>query len=240
MPFVAPGLAPYLGLDLHWLADAIVGLATTGMRIGELAGLRWSDVDLEAGVITRTDNRHNGRANRAGAVRTTKGRRSRGIDVPDRLREVLKGLPHRGEGGHVFRGLKGGPLDPDKVLRVLKRDGIGPLDERFPTPADETGFAHGGMHSFRHYFVTGAFLGGATDGEVRDWVWHRDSRVVERYRHLRGRAAKQTMGRLDFLGGETATAGPARQFNGSGGSGDYSRTDQNNSRGADGPNGSEP
>lgn len=34
---------------LHWLADVIVALAATGMRIGELAALRWSDVDLYRG-----------------------------------------------------------------------------------------------------------------------------------------------------------------------------------------------
>jgi integrase len=107
---------------LNWLADVIVALATTGMRIGELAGLRWSDVDLETGVITLADNRHSGRAKQAGAVRTTKGRRSRRIDIHERLREVLLRLPHRGEGGHVFRSLRGGALDPDKVLKVLKRD----------------------------------------------------------------------------------------------------------------------
>ena len=189
--------------ELLWLGDVIVALATTGLRIGELVELRWSDVDLGAGVIVLADNRHSGRARKVGAVRTTKGRRSRRVDIHIRLREVLVRLAHRSEGGRVFRGFKGGNVDPDKVLKVLKRDVIGSLKYRFPTAEGEIGFAHGCVHSFRHYFVTEAFLGGATDGEVRDWVGHRDSRIVERYRHLRGRAAKQSMDRLDFLGGET-------------------------------------
>jgi integrase len=231
--------------DLQWLADAIVALATTGMRVGELARLRWSDVDLDAGVITLADNRHSGLAKKAGAVRTTKGRRPRRVDVHADLRAVLGRLPHQAEGGHVFRGLKGGPLVPDKVLLVLKRDVIGPLAERFPTPAGEIGFAHGGVHSFRHFFVTEAFRGGATDGEVRDWVGHRDSRIVERYRHLRGRAAKQTMSRLDFLGGEAAAGGPAGPANGTAGNStvdgdraDGHRSNQLNSGEVGGPNGS--
>lgn len=230
--------------ELNWLADVIVALATTGMRIGELAALRWSDIDLEAGVITLADNRFSGRAKRAGAVRTTKGRRSRRVDIHAQLSAVLLRLPHRGEGGHVFRGLNRGPLRPDKVLKVLKRDVIGPLKERFPTVEGEIGFADAGLHSFRHFFVTEAFLGGATDGEVRDWVGHRDSRIVERYRHLRGRAAKQTMSRLDFLGSgkdadsvkqnkSAATDNTERQ-------GDDGRADQNKSRGTDGSNGSKP
>jgi len=122
---------------------------------------------------------------------------------------------------------------------------IGPLKERFPTVDGEIGFADAGVHSFRHYFVTEAFLGGATDGEVRDWVGHRDSRIVERYRHLRGRAAKQTMSRLDFLGGEAKEAGRAEQNTGAAAGdtkqqADGGRADQNNSRGAGGSNGSKP
>jgi integrase len=186
--------------NLEWLANVFVALSTTGMRIGELESLRWTDVDLTSGVITLMDNRHSSLAKKAAAVRTTKGRRSRRIHIHDRLREVLEKLPHRENGGYVFRALGGGKLDADKVLKVLKRDVLTPLKSKFPTLPGEIGFEHGGLHSFRHYFVTEAFLGGATDGEVRDWVGHRDSRIVERYRHLRDRDAKRTMNRLDFLG----------------------------------------
>src|SRR5205807_1364323 len=44
---------------LHWLADVIVALATTGLRIGELAGLRWSDIDLVRGRIRLKDTSRN-------------------------------------------------------------------------------------------------------------------------------------------------------------------------------------
>ena len=33
------------------LAAAVVGSATTGMRRGELCGLRWSDIDLGRSVV---------------------------------------------------------------------------------------------------------------------------------------------------------------------------------------------
>jgi integrase len=222
--------------DLQWLSDVIIALTTTGMRIGELAALRWSDVDLEHGIITLADNRYSGRAAKAGAVRTTKGRRPRRIDIHSQLRDLLVALQPRSEGGLVFRARQGGPLDGDKVLKVLKRDVIGPLEKRFPTPKGEIGFKHGGVHSFRHYFVTESFLGGATDGEVRDWVGPRDSRIVERYRHLRGSAARQTMARLNFISRGTATSvesEPARHDAGANGS-------MNDGREAAGPNGSEP
>jgi hypothetical protein len=47
----------------------------TGMRIGEAIALRWSDIDLVSDMITLPDNRHSSRHMKAGAVRTTKGRR---------------------------------------------------------------------------------------------------------------------------------------------------------------------
>ena len=40
-----------------WLAQVIQALAMTGMRIGELAALRWSDVDLARGFIRVADER---------------------------------------------------------------------------------------------------------------------------------------------------------------------------------------
>jgi len=36
----------------------------------------------------------------------------------------------------------------------------------------------------RHYFVSQCFIGGASEGEIREWVGHSSSRIVERYRHL--------------------------------------------------------
>jgi integrase len=186
---------------LHWLADVIVALATTGMRIGELADLRWTDVDLTAAVITLSDNRHSGKARSAGAVRTTKGRRTRRIDVHPQLRALLENLPHRAD-GRVFGGECGGRLDPDKVLKRLKRDVIAPLKSRFPTPQGEVGFEHGVVHSFRHFFVTEAFVGGASEGEVMGWVGHRDSRIVRRYRHMRDTVSRQRMAELKFFGSD--------------------------------------
>jgi integrase len=41
--------------ELAWLGEVITALASTGMRISELASLRWSDIDLEANVIKLVD-----------------------------------------------------------------------------------------------------------------------------------------------------------------------------------------
>ena len=42
---------------LLWLANVIIALAHTGLRISELAGLRWSDVDFNSNTIRVADER---------------------------------------------------------------------------------------------------------------------------------------------------------------------------------------
>jgi integrase len=42
-------------MELAWLADVLTALACTGLRISELASLRWSDIDRDNNLITLTD-----------------------------------------------------------------------------------------------------------------------------------------------------------------------------------------
>ena len=75
-----------------------------------------------------------------------------------------------------------------------------PLAARFPTPEGEIGFADGTLHGFRHYFCSQAFMGGASEGEIRDWLGHAESKMVEHYRHLRNEDSQRRMRQIDFLG----------------------------------------
>lgn len=36
--------------ELRWLGEVIIGLAHTGLRISELAALRWADIDIKSGL----------------------------------------------------------------------------------------------------------------------------------------------------------------------------------------------
>ena len=192
--------------ELAWLRHVVIALAHTGLRIGELAGLRWSDVDLNRNIIRVADERSSRRKKEAGVVRTTKGRRSRTIPIHRRLSELLKALERKPD-GWVFHAARGGRLWPRNVLEAFIDDVIEPLKSRFPTPAGETGFEHGRLHSFRHFFCSQAFLGGASEGEIKEWLGHADSRMVEHYRHLRNEEAQRKMDQIDFLGRPAAVAG---------------------------------
>lgn len=183
---------------LEWLSRVIVALAHTGLRISELAGLRWSDIDLHTGTIRVADERSSRRRQLAGSARTTKGRRSRVVPIHPRLRVVLMRLD-RSPGGRVFHAAQGGVLRPRNVLAMFIDNVIEPLKKDFPTPVGEIGFEHGRLHSFRHYFCSQAFVGGASEGEIRDWLGHADSKMVEHYRHLGSEDSQRKMERIEFL-----------------------------------------
>ncbi|HEX6986280.1 MAG TPA: tyrosine-type recombinase/integrase, partial [Planctomycetaceae bacterium] len=148
---------------LSWLRLVILGLATTGMRIGELAGLRWSDLDAGLTAIRIADERASRKKRQAGTARTTKGKASRSVPVHLTLRDALATLD-RSQGGPVFRAPRGGKLRPNNVLGRFVRQVVKPLSARFPTPDGEVGFADGRLHSFRHFFISQALLRGATEG----------------------------------------------------------------------------
>ncbi len=202
--------------------DAVVqSLALTGMRIGELASLKWTDIKLDGvGVpafISLTDDRASAKRLSSFDQRRIKGRRGRIVPIHSSLKRVLADLPRHPD-GRLFHGPKGGFLKPDTVRNIFIRDVIGPLKPLFPTAKGEVGFADGRLHSFRHYFVSQAFLQGATESEVKQWVGHRDSRVVEIYRHLSDEESRQKLERLNLLGEHSATDGPMHDNEGPQGS----------------------
>jgi integrase len=141
--------------DLCWLGAIIVVLACTGMRIGELATLRWSDLDFRSRTIAIRDERASSRRKNMGTERRTKGRRDRTVPMHSELLALLEDLRRqkRHADGRVFHGPRGGTLKPDTVRTILVRDVIEPLKERFPTPEGDIGFGDGTVHSFRHSFL---------------------------------------------------------------------------------------
>ncbi len=206
---------------LSWMDAVIQSLALTGMRIGELASLKWTDIKLDGagvpGFISLTDDRASARRQSNFEQRRIKGRRGRIVPIHSALKRVLANLPRHPD-GRLFHGPQGGKLKPDTVRNIFVRDVIGPLKSQFPTPKGEVGFADGRLHSFRHYFVSQAFLQGATESEVKQWVGHRDSRVVEIYRHLSDEESRQKLERLNLLGEHRAADGPLHQQEGPRGS----------------------
>ena len=56
--------------------------------------------------------------------------------------------------------------------------------------------------------ITPALICGASEGEVKDWVGHRDSRIVEHYRQLSSEDSRRKMEQLDLLEDRSGQEGP--------------------------------
>jgi len=195
--------------NARWLAGIIVALAHTGLRISELASLRWPDVDFTHRLLSITNDRKTRTTVRSD--RRTKNRRDRSVPIHDDLYAVLQSMPEAKD-GIVFHGPRGGRLKPDVVRNALIRDVITPLKTRFPTTAGAVGFEHGRLHSFRHFFCSVAANAGIPEAVVMKWLGHRSSEMVRHYYHLHDVEARKQIGKIDFANcvpAATPVAGPA-------------------------------
>ena len=124
-----------------WKAP-ILTLAFTGLRAGELLGLRWKNVDLLRKRLSVTHSLWRGYL-----VRPKTAKSFRHLVMPDTLVQVL--TDHRSRSkftdpdDFVFCQADGKPVDPDS----LRRMGIYPALERAGIPRQKR---ESGCHAFRH------------------------------------------------------------------------------------------
>lgn len=180
-----------------WLGDVIVALACTGLRIAELAGLRWSEVDLNDNMLMLTDQTN--RCGADGGQRRLKSGRSRSFPIHSQLLDVLKRQPKRGP--LVFYGPRGGRLKPDYARRQFVDLVVTPLAETFSAMSGVQGFASGRFHSFRHYFCSVCANEGVPEQMLMTWLGHADSDMVRHYYHVHDGEARRKMNGINFLGG---------------------------------------
>ncbi|AFV76722.1 site-specific recombinase XerD [Thermus oshimai JL-2] len=156
-------------------------LVTTGLRKGEALGLKWEDVDLEAGVLwIRRQWTYGGEDGRSqGYLAPTKSRRERKVPLPKRTLEALHRYreelgPLARPDGWVFPSLEGDrPLNPHTpnwaLRRIAKRLGVRP-----PTP-----------HSLRHAYASLMAAHGVPIEVVGRLLGHASPVVTQAiYRHV--------------------------------------------------------
>jgi integrase len=193
--------------ELHRLGDVATALASTGLRISELAGLRATDVDAATNVIRLTDETALAPAKAGEGRRQTKN--SRSFPISAELKAVLVHLPASPD-GLLFHGPRGGRLKPDTVRNVLVRAVLTPLAKRFPPHPRGPGFKGGRLHSFRHYFTSQCATSGVSELAVMGWLGHQASSMVKHYFHRHDRQAQEQMARVTFVqdtGGAVPPAG---------------------------------
>ena len=137
-------------------------LASTGMRISEVAALQWQDLHLD-GSRPRVRVRRQIYRGRLQPPKSRHGRR----DVPLDHELVRELRVHRAETEWArdedlaFANEAGGPLDKDNLRRRHLRP-----------PAEEAGAPWAGFHTFRHTCASLLFERGASVVQVQRWLGH--------------------------------------------------------------------
>lgn len=140
----------------------------TGLRIGELLALEWSDVDLEKGLLSinksSRDNKSSGGEKRI--VGTPKSRASRRvIPLPKQIIPMLKEYKQRSSSVWVISD-KGQPVSTRSYQRS------------FELLLKKAGVEHKGFHALRHTFATRAIECGVDAKTLSEILGHKNPTIT--------------------------------------------------------------
>lgn len=170
----APRLVAACGGQLKAM---VVLMLNTGLRIGEVAALRWQDVDLKAG---RLMVRHSVWRGHFG---TPKGHKSREIPLNDVVLSELKAWRHlRGE--WVFCQGKGERLGSNCERSALD------------AACKLAGLREVSWHVLRHTFASHLVMRGVPLKTVQELLGHVDIKTTMRYAHLSPSVKKDAVASL--------------------------------------------
>lgn len=148
---------PATGFTDHLLPMTVLAL-NTGMRRGELLGLTWADVNLQACTLKIA----------AGNAKSRKARHlplnAEALDVLQRWHEQRPGA------GLVFPSAGGGRL--------------GSIKRAWETLCESAGIRDFRFHDLRHTFASRLVMAGVDLNTVRELLGHADIRMTLRYSHL--------------------------------------------------------
>lgn len=163
----------------RWFPFFLTALRT-GLRLGELAALRWGEVDFTSRKI------HVRRSYSHGAETTPKNGKGRSIPMSAQLYTTL--AEHRlAEGGaeRVFLSDAGGLLTTNRVKHPFWR-GI-----------EKAGVRRIRIHDLRHSFASQLVMAGESLYKVQRLMGHADPKMTQRYAHLRPEDLGASVGVLD-------------------------------------------
>lgn len=159
----------------------------TGLRRGELLGLKWQDIDWKNGIIKvrRQIARMDGQIVEA-PLKTKNSYRT--VTISPQAIEVLKQQRANTHDQYVFPSPNGGPISPDSVNNTLKR------------VLARAGIPKVRFHDLRHTFATIALQNGVDIKTVSGMLGHFSAGfTLDTYAHVTTSAQKeaaQTMGNV--------------------------------------------
>lgn len=130
---------------------------TTGMRQGEILGLKWSQVDFE---------------NKLAHLKETKNGTCRSVPLMDAVVNELKTL---------FQS-----RNPAKPLIFASKTAFGALDisKHWKAALEQANIENFVFHGARHHFATLASKAGASNLQLKAAMGHKTLQMLERYSHL--------------------------------------------------------
>lgn len=182
----------------HRLEEIIMLGLTTGMRRGELLGLKWQDIDLEKGTlqVRRTLDYYAKIGYVENEPKTARGRRN--ITLPSfvvdklRLYRIQQAAIQVATGdewedlGYVFTGLHGGRMNPRYLVKMFGR------------LLEEANLPHLRFHDLRHSAATLLLSMEVNAKVVQELLGHSNiSMTMDTYSHVLPSMQKEAMGRWD-------------------------------------------
>ena len=159
----------------------------TGLRRGELLGLKWTDIDWKNGIIKvrRSIARVNGEIVES-PLKTKNSYRA--VTISPQAVEILKEQKEKTNDQYIFPSPNGGPISPDSVNNMLKR------------VLARAGIPKVRFHDLRHTFATIALQNGVDIKTVSGMLGHFSAGfTLDTYAHVTTSAQKeaaQTMGNI--------------------------------------------
>lgn len=203
------------------VAPAITVLLGTGLRIGELLGLKWEDLDLESAEKTLTVNRTLVRIRDKKIFAFQEPKTASGTRTIPLQESVVRALkrqklnqahrrlsgkwnPPEGFEGLVFAGKKGQPQwrsciaeSLDKIIFAMNEEEKERAVKEHQTPII---MEHINLHACRHSFATRCLEAGIAPKIVQSWLGHSSIEItLDLYSHVNQDVSFENMRRLEAL-----------------------------------------
>lgn len=163
----------------------------TGLRIGELLALEWSDIDLKKGEVYVSKSCYEAKDTEGIFVRITDTPKTmssiRMIPIPKQVLPMLRDVKKKSHSNYVIS-------NGEKPISVRS------YQRTFTLLQERLGLSHRGFHSLRHTFATRALECGMDVKTLSDILGHKSPTVtLERYAHSLPEHKREMMNKLGKL-----------------------------------------